>query len=133
MDGERCRDNNFGRHVGTILRSAAPDTEKSLTEQLGLGAATWLLRIDDVDMGSDDTFAPATLYRVADERATAGQVKWDGNDVRAIHSDTVIDGDISRGVTSLPRTATSRTAPGFGRPGAPRPVPPGHRHAVRRR
>lgn len=102
VDGERCRDNNFGRHVGTILRSAAPDTEKNLAEQLGLGAATWLLRIDDVDPAADDPYAPAMLYRVADERMSAIKMMWDGTDVRAIHSDTVLDGDVDRGVFTLP-------------------------------
>jgi len=103
VDGERCRDNNFGRHVGTILRSAAPATEKNLVEQLGLGAATWLLRIDDVDAAADDPYAPATLYRVADERMSATKMMWDGTDVRAIHSDTVLGGDVDRGVFTLPR------------------------------
>ncbi len=101
-DGERCRDNNFGRYVGTILRSAAPDTEKTLNENITAGAATWLLRIDDVDDSPDDTYAPATLLRVNDERMSEVKMKWDGSDVRAVHSDTVIDGDINRGLTTFP-------------------------------
>jgi len=104
LDGERCRDNNFGRHVGTILRAAAPDTEKTLNEQIALGSSTWLLRIDDVDMSADDPYAPATLYRVADERMSDPRVvNWDGTDVRSVHADSVIDGDIARGVTTMPR------------------------------
>jgi len=103
MDGERCRDNNFGRYVGTIIRSAAADTEKTLNEQIAAGAATWILRIDDVDEGADDPYAPAMLYRAADERTSTVKMLWDGTDVRSVHSDTVIGGDISRGVTTLPR------------------------------
>lgn len=103
MDGERCRDNNFGRYVGTIMRSAAPDTEKTLNEAMLAGATTWIVRIDDVDEGSDDPYAPGTLYRSGDERDATVKVKWDGSDIRTVYSDSVIDGDVSRATVTLPR------------------------------
>ena len=62
-DGNLCRDNNFGRHVGVLVRTGMPDAEKSLNDAVHNGTSTWVLLIDDVDPDANDTYAPARLYR----------------------------------------------------------------------
>ncbi len=101
IDGERCRDNNFGRNVGGIL-GLIPDAEKSLNDLVLSGSTTWLLRIDDVDPSNDDAFAPGALYRSSDDRMTTPPL-WDGNDDRGVQSDSLVDGDLNRPILAFPR------------------------------
>lgn len=102
IDGDQCRDNNFGRNIGALL-SALADAEKSLNTLVASGSTTWILRIDDVDPEADDAFAPGALYRSSDDRTTTPPV-WDGNDARGVQSDSLLDGvDVSRAVLSFPR------------------------------
>lgn len=100
LDGHRCRDNNFGRHIGGLVRASMPDAEDVLNDTVGAGTSTWLLRIDDVDSAPNDTYAPAILYRTADERLTTPP-KWDGNDVRTVLSDSVVDGSLGKPVLAF--------------------------------
>jgi len=102
IDGERCRDNNFGREVGALL-GVIPDAEKSLNDLVRSGSTTWILRIDDVDPESDDRFAPGALYRSSDDRSSAPPPAWDGNDDRAVLSDSLLESDLSRPVIAFPR------------------------------
>lgn len=99
VDGELCRDNNFGRSIGAFL-TAIPDMEKSLNTLVFSGSTTWILRIDDLDDG-DDAFAPGALYRSSDDRAGT-LPKWDGSDDRAVQADSLVDGDLTRPVLSFP-------------------------------
>lgn len=101
VDGERCRDNNFGRHLSLTFRSSIPDAEKTLNGLIRSGSTTWILRIDDVDTGADDAFAPGALFRSSDDRMMPPA--WDGNDDRAVQSDSLIDGDLNKPVLSFPR------------------------------
>ncbi len=101
LDGIGCRDNNFGRHIGAMVRGAMPDAEKILNETVRAGTSTWIFRIDDVDAEKDDPYAPALLYRATDERIamTAAPLKWDGTDERTILSDSVVGGDLNKANT----------------------------------
>ena len=101
IDGLLCRDNNFGRHIGKMIRTAMPDAEDSLNNAVNNGTSTWVLRIDDVDPMGNDAYAPAALYRSADERTTTPP-KWDGNDSRAVLSDSVTDRDVTKPVLTFP-------------------------------
>jgi hypothetical protein len=101
IDGLRCRDNNFGRHIGGMVRTAMPDAEDSLNKAVDNGTSTWIFRIDDIDPTGSDPFAPAALYRSADERMT-NPPKWDGSDARAVLSDSVTDKDVMKPVLTFP-------------------------------
>jgi len=92
VDGTRCRDNNFGHHVVALLKISSSGFEQRLINSLLDGGNTLILRIDDVDDGPDDPYAPAKFYR-ADALKGA---KWDGSDLREIVSDTVLDDSIEK-------------------------------------
>lgn len=100
MDGTRCRDNNFGRHVVALLKLSSAGFESRLNEGLLEGGDTWLLRIDDVDDGVDDPYAPGKLYR---STSMSGTAKWDGTDVREVLSDSLTGPSLEK-----PRTAFDR-------------------------
>ncbi|MGZ3418909.1 MAG: hypothetical protein ACXVEF_00390 [Polyangiales bacterium] len=102
VDGDGCRDNNFGHHIGALLRSAAPDTEPALDARVDAGQRTWVLRIDDVDVG-DDGYAPASLWGVRDERPYGVKMLWDGSDVRMAAGESVIDGDLEKPLVVFPK------------------------------
>ena len=102
IDGEGCRDNNFSRYVSAILRTSLPTAESTLNGLVKLGSTTWILRIEDVDLGANDPYAPGFFYRSGDERMTAPPA-WDGNDDRSVQSDSLVDGDLSKTVLAFPR------------------------------
>jgi hypothetical protein len=101
LDGDRCRDNNFGQHVVPLIHAYSADFEARLNEGVLSGNNTWVLRIDDLDPGADDAYAPAKLYR---STSTKGESlpKWDGTDVRAILSDSLIDRDFEKPINDFP-------------------------------
>ena len=90
IDGDLCRDNNWGSQVMPMLRKFAPNVEDKAATSLNKGSATMLLRIDDLDDGEDDPYAPARLYQIA----KIDSPKWDGSDLRPILADSLVDGDI---------------------------------------
>lgn len=100
VDGEGCRDNNLGRIVSNLL-TALPGAEQTLNDLVRSGSTTWILRIDDVDLG-DDGYAPGALYRSSDDRTTSPPA-WDGTDDRAVQSDSLVDGDLGRPVLVFPK------------------------------
>jgi hypothetical protein len=102
LDGVRCRDNNFGRHVGALLRASLPAGESTLNNLVNDGSATWVLRIDDVDPSGDDPYAPAAFYRTGDDRMTLPP-KWEGTDVRSVQTSSLVEGDVNRPVITFPR------------------------------
>lgn len=102
IDGERCRDNNFARHVGALLGTTLPDSEKTLNGLVLSGSTTWILRIDDVDNKGDDAYAPGAFYRSSDDRMTTPP-KWDGNDDRAVQADSLVSDDLGKPVINFPR------------------------------
>lgn len=93
-DGELGRDNNFGQHVMSVIRSLKADAEEAVNGTISDGTMTMLLRLDNV-AGDDNAKVPGALYL---GRGTGGLPRWDGNDEWAIDSSTV---DSSK----LPRTA----------------------------
>lgn len=106
VDGDDCRDNNFGHHVGTLLRGAAPVAEPGMNDAIEKGSRTWILRIDDVDVG-DDGHAPGILYDARDERSTMAKILWDGTDVRTALDDSVLDRDLGKPITTFPNAYIS--------------------------
>jgi hypothetical protein len=102
VDGDGCRDNNFGHEIGALLRSAAPTTEPNLNMRVEAGQRTWVLRIDDLDMG-DDGYAPASLWNVRDERPSGTKILWDGSDVRVAAYEGVQDGALDKPLVVFPK------------------------------
>ncbi len=100
-DGLRCRDNNFGHHMIAVVRVYSSDFEARANEGIFEGSNTWILRIDDLDPGEDDPYAPAKLYRSSEE-PPGTKPKWDGTDVRSIVSNSVVDHDLEKAITQFP-------------------------------
>lgn len=100
LDGDDCRDNNFGQFVAPIIHTYSSDFEKNLNDGIYAGTVTWILRIDDLDDGPDDPYAPAKIYRSTDVKGML-MPKWDGTDVRPILSDSVVGHDLDHSVNEL--------------------------------
>lgn len=100
-DGDRCRDNNFGRHVVQLLVVSSEGFESRLNNGIFDGDATWLIRVDDLDDGPNDPYAPAKLYRASSEKGTPP--KWDGTDIRKVLSDSVIGRDLEKPIADFPK------------------------------
>ena len=98
----RCRDNNFGRYIGSSIRTVAPDTEPQLNDRIYDGQRTWVLEIADADVG-DDAYAPGRLWGVRDERSTGVAIKWDGTDVRMATDESVTEGNLEKPIITFPK------------------------------
>jgi hypothetical protein len=102
VDGEGCRDNNFGRNIARVF-ALGPTAEASLNDLVESGSTTWILRLDDVDPGVDDAYAPGALYRSSDDRESASPPRWDGKDDRAAAADSLLDADLARPALTFPK------------------------------
>jgi hypothetical protein len=100
VDGDDCRDNNFGQFVVPIIHTYSSDFETNLNDGIYAGTVTWILRIDDLDDGPDDPYAPAKIYRSTDLKGKITP-KWDGTDVRSVLSDSVVGHDLDHAVNEL--------------------------------
>ncbi len=82
VDGDDCRDNAGGRLFETGADYLAKDFEKSLHAKLFTAeSATFLLRLDDLDSGSDDPYVRGSLYvTVPRDPNTTPPPSWDGGD-----------------------------------------------------
>jgi hypothetical protein len=100
VDGDRCRDNNFGHHVVQLLVVSSEGFEQRLNDGIFEGGDTWLIRIDDLDSGPNDPYAPAKLYRASSMKGQP--IKWDGTDVRKVLRDSVLDNDLEKPITNFP-------------------------------
>ncbi|MBK7403014.1 MAG: hypothetical protein IPJ34_44010 [Myxococcales bacterium] len=100
-DGDGCRDNNYGaRFMGPVVAGTKRAFEDEFMTSLVSGAATWVLRLDDVGDGDDDPYVPGALYVAA---STATPPKFDGSETRAILSTSVVDGDLEKPVVRFPK------------------------------
>jgi alpha-tubulin suppressor-like RCC1 family protein len=100
VDGDDCRDNNFGKLFSNFAAVTADirTIESKSNTSFEAGGPSVLLVIEDIGPDADDPYAPARLY------LTRGFVddppKWDGTDAPRVDGSSV-DG----GVTSYPRQA----------------------------
>lgn len=94
LDGNLCRDNNFGRHVVALLKVSSDGFEQRINDGILEGNNTWVIRIDDLDDAADDPYAPARFYRTSEQKD--GTVKWDGTDVRRVSADSVVDRSLDK-------------------------------------
>ena len=98
-DGDGCADNNFGHHVIGLIKLSSSGFEQRLNSGLLDGNNTWIVRIDDLDDGEDDAYAPARFYR----SATLPKPKWDGTDAFDVLDDSVLDGSLDKPRVAFPR------------------------------
>jgi hypothetical protein len=94
LDGDRCRDNNFGSQLVTkVLNVFSPDFESKGNLSVRTGSATWVFVLEDLDDGPDDPYVPGTYYLVTPYADGAPNPQFDGTDVRTIDARSVIDSD----------------------------------------
>jgi len=91
-DGEDCRDNAYGRILSQGTQTVASNWEQQFQADLLNGHETLLLRLSDLDSGSDDPYVPGAVYMSA-QHDTAP--KWDGSDVFQVQSTTVSGSSIT--------------------------------------
>jgi len=96
LDGDDCRDNNFGSQlIRKVLALVVADFEGRANESLRNGSGTWVLQLEDVDEGKDDTYAPGSFFLVGP--LPDGEIaKFDGTDVRKALTDSVEGSDPSK-------------------------------------
>lgn len=98
VDGLRCRDNNFGHHVIGLIKLSSSGFEQRLNDGLLDGDNTWIVRIDDLDDGADDAYAPAKMYRSANK----SKPKWDGTEALEVLSDSVLGDSLETARVEFP-------------------------------
>lgn len=97
LDGDLCRDNNFGaRFLGLLVAGTKSSFEADTVTSLLGGSATWALKLEDVGDGDDDPYVPGAFYVTT---STDTPPKFDGTDLRDVLSDSVVGGDLGQPVT----------------------------------
>ncbi len=95
VDGDSCRDNNFGSQLVPVISAFNTVFEDETNFAILDGNNTWIIRIDDLDDGEDDPYAPGALYKSADCcHLGLARPKMDGSDVYDVEADSVIGGDL---------------------------------------
>lgn len=102
IDGDNCRDNNFGSQLVPFVSGFDPLYEQTSNDAVHKGVNTWILKLEDVDDGTDDAFVSAKLYKAAPWKDYGSTTPaWDGSDVREIAAESV-DGDLDHPHTVFP-------------------------------
>lgn len=101
QDGNDCRDNSFGQHIVPLFRTYNKDFELNANDGILSGGDTWILRLDDLDDGSDDPYVPGRLYHAATVKPD--HPKWDGTDVRQVLDDSVVARDLNQPIMDFPK------------------------------
>jgi len=98
IDGDLCRDNNFGARLIPLVKIGSAAFEDEANKSIVKGNSTWLIRIDDLDDGEDDAYAPGRIYQAGQIPKGDPQLplRLDGTDVRTVQSDSIEARDIER-------------------------------------
>jgi hypothetical protein len=75
-DGALGRDNNFGLHVMSVMKSLKSDIEEAVNSEITEGRRTILIRLDNVG-GPDNASVPGSLYLAT---ARTSPPSFDGSD-----------------------------------------------------
>jgi len=104
LDGNGCRDNNFGSQIIPLLLFVNGVFESDGNTAIENGRNTWILALEDLDDGPDDPYVTGSLYKAANW-ADFGTTKpkFDGTDVREVESESVTALDLGK-----PRTRFSK-------------------------
>lgn len=84
-DGDLGRDNNFGQHIMSVIKSLKADAEDTVNALIADGRMTLVLRLDNVGP-SDNASVPGALYLAS---ALGSPPKFDGSDRWPIDSSSV--------------------------------------------
>jgi hypothetical protein len=101
VDGDLCRDNQFGGRLVPLIKVSSANFEDDSNKSLAKGTNTWLIRIDDLDDGADDAYAPGRIYSSGVLEKTDPPLKLDGTDVRTVQSDSIEGGDLEKAKVNL--------------------------------
>ncbi|MEO7095785.1 MAG: hypothetical protein ABI175_21175, partial [Polyangiales bacterium] len=103
IDGSGCRDNNFGSQLVPLIQLYDSVFEDESNDAIALGNNTWIIKIEDVDDGADDPYAPGMIYKAANWRDFGvTKPKFDGTDVREVDSASIVGTDVTKAKTSFP-------------------------------
>jgi hypothetical protein len=100
VDGQGCRDNNFGSQLIPALEPYEPNFESKANNALETGGYTIGLVIEDLDDGADDGYAPASIFLL--DGMDPNMPKWDGTDIRIAAPEALDAGDITKPKITFP-------------------------------
>ena len=102
-DGDKCRDNNFGKYSSNLL-SINAKFEPTANQRIDDGYPTMIVQLDDVGMDSCDPHAPGRVYIAAQHDPLLGTLGWDGTDAREVDSRSVLpDGGLKAPRLAFPK------------------------------
>jgi hypothetical protein len=93
LDGEGCRDNNFGSQIVPLVSLVDGEFEKTSNTAVMNGVNTWLLELEDLDDDKDDPYVVGKFYKAA---TATSLPRFDGTDVREVDAESVNDMDIDK-------------------------------------
>lgn len=98
VDGDDGIDNSFGSQLMPIIDTVDSTFDTDAPTRLRLGGATMLVQLDGLGSSPDyATLDGALLHAVA----TAAP-RWDGTDVRAVDTASLIDAGVTRPLAAMP-------------------------------
>jgi hypothetical protein len=98
VDGDACRDNNFGSRLAPLIKTFSPTAEATLGANIKKGSLTIAVRLDDLAPTGEDGRVPGALFVV---KGTGGKAALDGNDVLDVDEMSVKGGDLAQPVAPL--------------------------------
>ncbi|MEO7095786.1 MAG: hypothetical protein ABI175_21180 [Polyangiales bacterium] len=101
IDGDLCRDNNFGSKIIPLILLSNPSFEETTNGGILKGSGTWVFELEDVDDGPNDPYAPGKLYRAAALKDVTARLALDGSDVREVTRDSVVGGDVEKATVTF--------------------------------
>jgi hypothetical protein len=101
IDGDGCRDNNFGSKIIPLVLLSNPSFEDTTNSGILKGSGTWVFELEDVDDGPNDPYAPGKLYRAAALADPTARLALDGTDVRQVTRDSIVGGDLEKANASF--------------------------------
>jgi hypothetical protein len=100
IDGVEGIDNSFGENVLPALEEVDDTFISRSTSDLTNGGATTLVRVDNLGTGASNALLPGMLYRAV---ATTSPASWDGGDVRAVDTLSLVGGSVSSPLLAFPK------------------------------
>ena len=94
QDGNEGRDNNFGQHVMSVIKSLKADAEDAVTAAVKDGSFTLLIKIDNFTTG-DNSSAPAFVYVANDFKDKMGTPTFGAGETGW----KIVDGSLADGKT----------------------------------
>ncbi|MGZ3474002.1 MAG: hypothetical protein ACXWUG_06510 [Polyangiales bacterium] len=97
LDGDGCRDNNFGSQIVPLVSLVDGEFEKTSNAAVMNGVNTWLLELEDLDDDKDDPYVMGKFYKAATWAGYPGtHPNFDGTDVREVDAESVVDMNIDK-------------------------------------